>query len=125
MNRAAIADAAETGVPSAAIDTAVRQEMVAMITTIMGQLVACGRLRADTDPLLATEAYISLLFGEMPMQQALGLRGPLYSGAIKERSDRALDQAIRLFSKTSADPTADSVRYKLSHVPAIGRSGRQ
>ncbi|MBD3788499.1 MAG: TetR/AcrR family transcriptional regulator [Sphingomonadales bacterium] len=97
MNRAAIADATETGLLGAAIDTAARQEMIAMITGIMTQLVAAGRFGADTDPSVATETYVSLLFGEVPLQQAMGRLGPLDAATIAARSDRALNLTLRLF----------------------------
>ncbi len=103
MNRAAIADAGETGILGAAIDTAARQEMIAMITKVMSRLVTDGRFRADTDPSVATEAYISLLFGEIPLQQALGRLGPLDQPTIAARSDRALKQMIQLFAGAGTD----------------------
>lgn len=106
MNRAAIADAGETGILGAAIDTAARQDMIAMITRIMKQLVSSGRFRADTDANLAAETYISLLFGEIPMQQALGRIGPLDPPTIALRSELAMQHVISLFE--DPDTPADS-----------------
>ncbi|WER11309.1 hypothetical protein PUH89_12350 [Rhodobacter capsulatus] len=40
-------------------------------------MIATGRFAPDTDPAEAAETYISLLFGEGQMRQALGRQAPL------------------------------------------------
>lgn len=100
MNRAAIADADETGLLGEAIDSAARHEMVALITAIMMQLVAAGRFRDDTDPADAAESYISLLFGEVQLRQALGRMDVLDRTAIAQRAERAFDLTSRLYGAT-------------------------
>lgn len=99
MNRAAVADADETGILGETIDGTARQEMVAMITAIMEQLVATGRFRSDTDPADAAESYISLLFGEVQMRQALGRMGPLDPPEIAARAGRAFDLIDKLYGR--------------------------
>lgn len=97
MNRAAIADASETGILGTAIDTTARQEMIAMINEIMTQLVVSGRFVEGTEPSVAAETYVSLLFGEVPLQQAMGRLAPLDAATIANRSERALELTLRLF----------------------------
>lgn len=102
VNRAAIADADETGRLAEAIDTAARQEMVALITDLMAQIVSAGRFADGTDAAEAAEVYISLLFGEVQMRQALGRQGPLDPAQIAARAARAFALTLRLFG----DPPA-------------------
>lgn len=104
MNRAAIADASETGILGAAIDTTARQEMIAMINEIMTQLIASGHFTGGTEPSMAAETYISLLFGEVPLQQAMGRLAPLDAATIAARSDRALELTLRLFGNHKVKP---------------------
>lgn len=98
VNRAAITDAGETGLLGEAIDSGARQEMVEMTRAVMGQLVATGRFRPDTDTADAAESYISLLLGEVQMLQALGRIGPLDKADIEARARRALELTCRIYA---------------------------
>ena len=98
INRAAVADAGETGLLGEAIDSGARQEMVEMTQAVMGQLAVTGRFRPDTDPADAAESYISLLFGEVQMRQALGRIGPLDKADIEARARRALELTCRIYA---------------------------
>jgi hypothetical protein len=97
VNRAAIADVGETGFLAEAIDRAARDDMVALIEYLMNVLILNGCFRADVDPKEATETYISLLFGEVQMRQALGRLGPLDEPEIEARANRAFSLTCRLY----------------------------
>lgn len=97
MNRAAIADAGETGVLGAAIDRVARLPMLALIEGLMARAAASGPLRADTDPAEAAEVYVALLFGEVPMRQAMGRLAPLTEAERQARAGRALALLLRLY----------------------------
>ncbi len=101
MNRAAIADAGETGILAEAIDRAARQEMVSLITLTLSRLVSSGRFHRDTNPDEAAETYISLLFGEVPMRQAMGRLAPLDPPTIVQRANRAFDLTCRLYGRSN------------------------
>jgi AcrR family transcriptional regulator len=98
MNRAAIADASDTGLLGAAIDEGARAEIVALTEEVMRRLVATGAFRADTEPAEAAEAYLSLLLGEVQLRQALGRLGPLDAEAIAARAERAFAATCRLYA---------------------------
>jgi len=98
LNRAAIADAAETGRLAEAIDSAARGPMLAQITALMAEAVAVGQFAPGTDPAEAAETYVSLLFGEVQMRQALGRQAPLTPPQIAARAARAFALTRRLFA---------------------------
>lgn len=97
VNRAAIADAGETGLLAEAIDRAAREEMIGLIEELMKDLIRSGSFRKDIAPAEATETYISLLFGEVQMRQALGRLEPLDESAIEARANRAFSLTWRLY----------------------------
>jgi AcrR family transcriptional regulator len=98
INRAAVADAAETGLLGAAIDAAARSEIVALTGAVMQRLVATGVFRPGTDPAEAAEVHLSLLLGEVQMRQAMGRLGPLDAAAIAARAERAFALTFRLYA---------------------------
>ncbi len=97
INRAAIADAGETGILAEAIDRAARDEMVALIGDLMSSLIRSACFRNDVDPKDAAETYISLLFGEVQIRQAFGRLGPLDEQTIQARANRAYSLTCRLY----------------------------
>lgn len=97
VNRAAIADAGETGLLGEAIDRGARQEMLALITAIMEQAIVAGIFGHETDPSDAAESYVSLLLGEIPLRQALGRLGPLSETEARERAERTFDLTLKLY----------------------------
>ena len=61
-------------------------------------MIATGRFAPDTDPAEAAETYVSLLFGEGQMRQALGRQAPLTPPQIVARAERAFALTRRLFA---------------------------
>ncbi|KQB13213.1 hypothetical protein H9N28_11080 [Rhodobacter capsulatus] len=61
-------------------------------------MIATGRFAPDTDPAEAAETYVSLLFGEGQMRQALGRQAPLTPPQIAARAERAFALTRRLFA---------------------------
>ncbi|MFV0386722.1 TetR/AcrR family transcriptional regulator [Paracoccus sp. (in: a-proteobacteria)] len=102
VNRAAIADAGETGLLGEAIDRGARQQMLGLIMAIMGRLVAAGTFRPATDPAEAAETYVSLALGEIPMRQALGRLPPLTGTECAARAARALKLTCSLYRQEPA-----------------------
>ncbi|WP_127115019.1 TetR/AcrR family transcriptional regulator [Shimia sediminis] len=100
MNRAAIIDATETCILSEAIDKIGREEVFSMICALMRDLEDRGHFELDQGPEDAAGTYISLLFGEMQMRQALGAMPALSEEDIKARSTRAFELTCRLYART-------------------------
>ncbi|SDX91421.1 transcriptional regulator, TetR family [Ruegeria halocynthiae] len=97
MNRAAITDATETSVLAEAIDSVGRNEVFALICSLMDDLAKRGTFGLDLDAEDAANSYISLLFGEVQMRQALGVMLPLTEEEIHERAVRAFELTCRLY----------------------------
>jgi AcrR family transcriptional regulator len=102
MNRAAIMDAAETGILAEAIDGAARSPILAMIEAVMARLVETGAFASNLDPSEAAESYISLLLGETQMRQAMGRLGPLDDAAVEARAALAFTLTLRLYGAPAA-----------------------
>jgi AcrR family transcriptional regulator len=112
MNRAAIIDAGETGVLAEAIEGAARRPILAMTETVMARLIATGAFAAGTDAGEAAESYISLLFGETQLRQAMGQVPPLDEDTLNARADRALALTLRLYGLTGQPPSAAGEGFK-------------
>lgn len=100
INRAAIADAAETGVLAHAIEEVARGTVFPLVSALMHRLGASGHVRLDAGPGDAAEAYVSLLFGEIRLRQAFGALGPLCEVEIARRAARAKTLILRLYRLT-------------------------
>jgi AcrR family transcriptional regulator len=76
MNRAAVIDAAETGVLARAIDEVARDAIFALIVALMRRLVRCEAFAPHVSADEAAQTYVALLFGEAQLRQALGTLPP-------------------------------------------------
>ncbi|MEZ5650867.1 MAG: TetR/AcrR family transcriptional regulator [Burkholderiaceae bacterium] len=97
INRAAVIDAAETGVLARAIDEVGRDSLYPLIRSLMQRLIdtRCFDARADAD--VAAQTYVALLFGEAQLRLALGTIAPYDEQTIREQSRRAYELTCRLF----------------------------
>ncbi|MEM1431460.1 MAG: TetR/AcrR family transcriptional regulator, partial [Pseudomonadota bacterium] len=72
FNRAAIADVADTGVLARAIEESARSVILGLLATLLVALERTGHYRFNDRGTEAAEVFVSLLLGELQMQQALG-----------------------------------------------------
>ena len=98
INRAAIADAGETGVLAEAIDEVARGAIFPLIAALMARLQKNGQFRPGATAEAMAESYVSLLFGETQFLQALGAIGPLAQEEMDERGARAFKLACLLYA---------------------------
>jgi AcrR family transcriptional regulator len=99
MNRAAVIDAAETGVLARAIDEVARDAIFPLIAALMQRLVKRGVFATDVSAEEAAQTYVALLFGEAQLRQALGNLPPFDEAEMAMRSQRAFDLTCRLYGK--------------------------
>lgn len=104
INRAAIADANETGLLAEAIDEMARTVIFALICALMARLVADGLFRPGTDADEAAGIYVSLLFGETQFRQALGTMEPLDEAQVQMRAQRAFALTCQLYQSERQRP---------------------
>jgi AcrR family transcriptional regulator len=97
VNRAAVIDAAETGVLAQAIDEVARDVLYPLIRALMQRLVAAGVFEPDTGADEAAQSYLSLLLGEVQLRQALGNLPPFDEQEIARRAQRAFNLLCRLY----------------------------
>ena len=97
VNRAAIADVSDTGLLAKAIQEHARHPILERLTHLMREIEAVDATGPSLDPATAADAFISLLLGEIPTQQALGEVGPLSESDIALRAETAVAQFGRLF----------------------------
>lgn len=97
INRAAIADANETGLLAEAIDNVARGVIFSLICSLMERLAETSRFRQDTSAPEAAETFVSLLFGEVQFRQALGTIDPLTEAEIERRAARTFALICRLY----------------------------
>ncbi len=102
MNRAAVMDATETGMLAKAIDTIGRDEIFTLICSLMNDLAEQGPFELDQGAEDAANNYISLLFGEVQMRQALGVMAPMTEEEIQSRAARAFELTCRLYLRSTA-----------------------
>lgn len=101
INRAAVADVQETGLLARAIETHARQAMLRCIKAHLADLEASGTYTFDHGVEAATEVYVSLLLGELQMQQSLGSLPALSQDEIEARSRRAVSLFGKLHEKSA------------------------
>jgi len=89
MNRAAVTDVTDSGVLAQSIEKNARQVILKLIVKLMQRLRELDLNPSDVKPVEAAEIYISLLLGELQMQQALGSVAPLTPRLIRSRAKRA------------------------------------
>jgi len=102
MNRAAVIDAAETGVLARAIDEVARDAIFPLIVDLMQRLVDSGAFAEDVLAADAAQSYVSLLFGEVQLRQALGNLPPFDDDEIARQSARAFMLICRLYGGPSS-----------------------
>lgn len=102
INRAAVADVYETGLLAQAIETDARQKMLKIINEHLTGLASSEGYYFDQGIEVATDTYVSLLIGELQMQQSLGSVLAWSQEEIEARSRRASDLFDRLYA---ASPT--------------------
>ncbi len=98
INRAAVADAADTGILASAVDEVGRGIVYPLICSLMEQLKESGRFKKESDAVDIADTYVSLLFGEAQMRQALGSIGPFDENEINRRALRAFELTCRLYT---------------------------
>ncbi|MFD0981685.1 TetR/AcrR family transcriptional regulator [Tropicimonas aquimaris] len=98
INRAAVADVADTGLLAAAIETHARSVMMQRLAAFMERVEAAGPFDFKGDPGGAADVFIRLLLGELQIQQALGSQPPLDDDAIERRSEECAALFRRLYA---------------------------
>ena len=106
INRAAVADVPETGLLAKAIEENARQVMLRFLDRVLDDLAAAGRYDFGGDVAAARETYVSLLVGEVQMQQALGAVPALDAEEIGRRAERARALFDRLYARDGAGAIA-------------------
>lgn len=101
MNRAAVIDAAETGVLARAIDEVARDAIFPLIAALMERLVRCGVFAPEVSAQEAAQTYVALLFGEAQLRQALGNLPPFDEAEMARRSQHAFELTCRLYGQPS------------------------
>lgn len=91
LNRAAAADADQTGALGAALAEAGRGSVGPLLARTLTAFV--GDARADE----ATETYVGLLVGDLQIRRVIGSIGPLTPAEAQERSARALALLRQLY----------------------------
>ena len=104
MNRAAVTDAADTGVLAQAIDEVGRDSIYPLIRALMGRLIDSGVFEPATDADEAAQVYVALLFGEAQLRQALGTQPPFDARTIRQRASRTVALLYRLFGQRHREP---------------------
>ncbi len=102
MNRAAVIDAAETGVLAEAIDEVARDSIYPLICALMERLVQTQSFLPDVRPDDAAQTYVALLFGEAQLRQALGTLPPFDESEMMRRSTRAYELTCKLYGAPSS-----------------------
>lgn len=95
VNRAAVADAQDSGRLAEAIETSARSIMYDRLDTLMDKLAQSGSYHFDDGPAAAARTFVCLLLGEIQIQQAFGAIPPLTEPEIAERAK----WACRLFNR--------------------------
>ncbi len=118
MNRAAVIDAAETGVLAEAIDEVGRGCIYPLICALMERLVNERVFAPQVNAQDAAQTYVALLFGEAQLRHALGTMPPCDEPEISSRSARAYELTCRLY-RAAPDPPADVAA--VAAMPAVAK----
>lgn len=96
LNRAAVADASESGVLGRTLAEAGRETVAPLIAETFGRARTDGILDyAERDDIAGT--YIGLLIGDLQIRRVIGVLDPLSDREIQERSDRAMRMIEGIF----------------------------
>ena len=97
LNRAAAGDVHETGTLGQTIAREGKDAVLPLIGQLVETALARRRLRGGTANKIS-EAYISLLIGDLQLQRVIGAVGKLSETDAEARSDQAIDALERLFA---------------------------
>lgn len=112
MNRAAVIDAAETGVLAQAIDEVARGVLFPLICALMDKLVRTGVFAPTAEPDEAAQTYVALLFGEAQLRQAMGTLPAFGPAEVAVQADRAFKLTCRLYATPPASPQGPQARSR-------------
>lgn len=102
INRAAVADVHETGLLAQAIEKHARQTLLRVIREHLLSSEASGEFTFNCGIETATDVFVSLLVGELQMQQSLGSMAALSTNDIESRSRLACDLFRKLYANAPA-----------------------
>lgn len=100
LNRAAAADAAETGMLGRALAEAGRERIAPLIVRLLDQAILARVIRLNNGQQVrdAADTYISLLIGDLQVRRVTGAIEQLTPKQISERAAKALQNFLRLYS---------------------------
>lgn len=97
VNRAAVADAQDTGRLAEAIEETARKVMYQRLEQLMHRLEQTGAYQFEDGSAAAARTFVCLILGELQIQQAFGAIPPLSDTEISDRSTWACDLFDRLY----------------------------
>lgn len=98
LNRAAVADADDTGILGIAIEDVGRGIVFPLIAGLMQHIADSGQLHFDLGAQEAAQTYVNLLFGETQIRQARGAEAPLTKDEAAIKAARAFSLFCRLYA---------------------------
>lgn len=96
INRAAVADAMESGVLGQTLSRSGRESVMPLIADIFDKAGQTEQLSIRSAQ-EAAEIYLSLLVGDLQIRRAIGVVPDLKKGEIQRRAEKALERTCRLF----------------------------
>jgi len=104
LNRAAAADATETGMLGQALAQAGRERIAPLIVRLLDQAIVTKVIHLSNGQQVgdAADIYISLLIGDLQVRRVTGAIEQITPKQISERAARALQNFLRLYSPPSS-----------------------
>lgn len=96
LNRAAAADATDTGILGGTIVRSGRETIVPLLTQLFEQARVAG-LMSFNDAATVTEIYVGLLIGDLQIRRVIGVQPTLKAKEIQQRADWAQRVIMKLF----------------------------
>lgn len=96
LNRAAAADADDTGILGQTLAQAGRDTVAPLVAQVFEQARSCGELVFDAAPEVV-EVYICLLIGDLQIRRAIGAVPALSTAQARRRSERAWQVVLQLY----------------------------
>lgn len=96
LNRAAAADATDTGILGRTIARSGRETIAPLLTQLFEQARAAALMNFD-DATTVTEIYVGLLIGDLQIRRVIGVQPPLKPKEIRQRAERAQRLIMQLF----------------------------
>ncbi len=97
INRAAAADADESGELGRALSAAGRESVLPLICALLLRARAAGRLSFDEVGRVA-DAYLGLLISDLQVRRIIGVLAEPDPGAVRDRADLAVTHLRRLYA---------------------------